>query len=97
LTKDEAREEAIRRWHALPEEERQTHRQAQIFAASLADDLDFRTMGNTRKIITAWLVHDMSGGRMPPATQPADPADDTEDDDAEPQTGDEATLRSAAE
>ena len=39
--------------------ERQTHVQAQVFAASLADTLDFRTMGNERKVIEAWLVHDI--------------------------------------
>lgn len=30
-----------------------------MFAASLADDLDFRTMGNERKVIAAWLVRDI--------------------------------------
>jgi len=64
LTKDEAKTEALRRWHALPEEERQTWRQAQVFAASLAEELDFRTMGNERKVIAAWLVRDLTGGRV---------------------------------
>ena len=39
--------------------ERQTTDQAQVFAASLADELDFRTMGNERKVIAAWLVRDI--------------------------------------
>ena len=59
LTKDEAQQEAVRRWHELPPTERQTHVQAQVFAASLADDLDFRTMGNERKVIAAWLVREI--------------------------------------
>jgi hypothetical protein len=63
LTKDEACHEALRRWHQLPEEERQTITQAQVFAASLADVLDFRTMGNERKVIEAWLVRDLGQTR----------------------------------
>ncbi len=59
MTKDEARQEALRRWHELPAAQRATQEQAQIFAASLADDLDFRTMGNERKVIAAWLVRDI--------------------------------------
>lgn len=59
LTKDEAHEEALRRWHDLPEGERQTYTDAQVFAAGLAELLDFRTMGNERKVIEAWLVRDL--------------------------------------
>ena len=59
LTKDEAFNEALRRWHELPEQERQTITQAQVFAAGLAEQLDFRTMGNERKVIEAWVVRDL--------------------------------------
>jgi hypothetical protein len=69
-TKDDAREESLRRWHALPPTERQTTEQAQIFAAALAADLDFRTMGNRRMVILGWLVRDLDGlpawGNIPP-------------------------------
>jgi hypothetical protein len=69
-TKDEAREESLRRWHALPSEDRQTLEQAQIFAAALAAELHFRTMSNTRKVILSWLVRDLDGlpawGNVPP-------------------------------
>ena len=69
-TKDEAREESLRRWHALPPTERQTIDQAQIFAAALAGQLDFRTMGNSRMVILGWLVRDLDGlpawGNIPP-------------------------------
>ena len=73
-TKDEAREESLRRWHALPPAERQTTEQAQIFAAALADELDFRTMANRRMVIFGWLVRDLDGlpawGNIPPESQP---------------------------
>ena len=59
MTKDEAHAEAIRRWRELPIQERQTIEHANVFAASLADELDFRTMGNERKVIAAWLVRDI--------------------------------------
>ena len=59
LTKEEAYHEALRRWHMLPDDERQTHEHAAVFAAGLADALDFRTMGNERKVIEAWLVRDL--------------------------------------
>ena len=61
MTKDEARQEALRRWRALPEAERTTIDQAQVFAAGLAEELDFRTMGNERKVIAAWLVREIEG------------------------------------
>jgi hypothetical protein len=64
LTKDEAFREALRRWHQLPEEERQTITHAQVFAAGLAGQLDFRTMGNERKVIEAWLVRDLAQTRQ---------------------------------
>jgi hypothetical protein len=66
LTKEEAQAEALRRWHELPEAERNSHEKAQVFAAGLAEELDFRTMGNERKVIAAWLVLELE-------TAPADP------------------------
>ena len=82
LTKDEAREESLRRWRELPLEERLTHSHAAVFAAALAGQLDFRTMGNARKVIEAWLVHDLAGlppwGRIPPESENSpDEATDT--------------------
>ncbi|RYE07491.1 MAG: hypothetical protein EOP22_17580 [Hyphomicrobiales bacterium] len=59
MTKDDAQKLALERWRKLPLMERQTHKQAQVFAASLADELDFRTMGNERKVIAAWLIRDI--------------------------------------
>lgn len=60
LSKDEARREAIRRWHTLPESERRTELHARVFAAGLVDELDFRTMGNRRRVIEAWLMKDIA-------------------------------------
>jgi hypothetical protein len=62
LTQDEAQREAIRRWHALPAEERHTHMHARVFAAGLAEELPFRTMGNRRRVIEAWLIRDIALG-----------------------------------
>jgi hypothetical protein len=64
LSKDEAREETLRRWRALPASDRQTSEQAEIFAAALADQLDFRTMANRRRVIMGWLTREMAG--LPP-------------------------------
>ena len=54
----------------MPPTERQTIDQAQIFAAALAGQLDFRTMGNSRMVILGWLVRDLDGlpawGNIPP-------------------------------
>jgi hypothetical protein len=73
MTKDEAREEALRRWRALPAEDRETLVQANVFAAALADQLDFRTMGNARRVIAGWLAHDLRGlapwGNIPPESE----------------------------
>ena len=87
-TKDEAREETLRRWHALPPDDRQTLEQAEFFAAALAGELDFRTMGNSRKIILGWLVRDLAGlppwGNVPPesvTTAMRQAATDTADHD----------------
>ncbi len=60
LTKDEAHREALRRWRELPIMNRQTHEQAAQFAASLAAELDFHTMGNRERIVAAWLVRDIA-------------------------------------
>jgi len=70
MTKDEAREETLRRWRELPAEERQDAEQARVFAASLAEELDFHTMGNAHRVILAWLLQELRGqpawGNIPP-------------------------------
>jgi hypothetical protein len=61
LTKDQAREESLRRWRALPVYQRQTIDHAQVFAAALADELNFHTMANRRRVIESWLIQDIKG------------------------------------
>ena len=73
LSKDDAREETLRRWRGLPAEDRQTTEQAQFFAAALAGELDFRTIANKRKLIESWLTNEMAGlppwGNVPPEVE----------------------------
>ena len=73
LSKDEAREETLRRWRELPAQERETEEQAQVFAAALAEQLDFRTMANSRKLILSWLLRERAGlppwGNVPPESE----------------------------
>jgi hypothetical protein len=73
LSKDDARAETLRRWRALPEADRTTAEQADLFAAALADELSFRTMGNVRKVILGWLTREMDGlppwGNVPPESE----------------------------
>ena len=59
MTKEEAEREAIRRWRTLPIMQRQEFEQAHGFAAQVEAEFDFRTMGNKRKVIAAWLVRDI--------------------------------------
>lgn len=61
MTKEQAREETIRRWRALPLPERRTFAQAEAFAAALSVQLQFRTMGDTRRVILGWISRDMEG------------------------------------
>lgn len=56
MSKDEARPEAIRRWHLLPPHQRETYSDAEAYAARLELELDFQTVTNKRKLITAWLI-----------------------------------------
>jgi hypothetical protein len=73
LSKEEAREETLRRWRALPAEDRETDEQLQFFAAVLAEKLEFRTMANSRKLILSWLQHERAGlppwGKIPPESE----------------------------
>ena len=59
MTKEEAQREALARWRKLPVMERQDFEQAFGFAAMVEREFDFRTMGNKRKVIAAWLIRDI--------------------------------------
>jgi len=58
LTKDQAQAEAIRRWRELPISN-QTTDMAMEFAKVLYAALEFETLGDRQKIITAWLIRDV--------------------------------------
>jgi hypothetical protein len=58
LTKDQAQAEAIRRWRELPISN-QTTDMAMEFAKVLFAALEFETLGDRQKIITAWLIRDV--------------------------------------
>jgi hypothetical protein len=55
LTKDQAQVEAIRRWRELPISN-QTTDTAMEFGKVLLAALEFETLGDRQKIITAWLI-----------------------------------------
>lgn len=59
MTKDEARQEALRRWRELPPAQRSTVGQALDFAAVLDPLLPFETLGNRLRIIEAWLTREL--------------------------------------
>jgi len=59
MDKAAAQAEALRLWHALPARERQTHHQATAFAAVIAPQLAFETLGVHDKIVEGWLVRDL--------------------------------------
>lgn len=59
LDKTDAQKEALRLWHALPLMSRQNHRQAVAFAAAIAPDLSFETLGDHDKVVEGWLVRDL--------------------------------------
>lgn len=59
MNKEEARREVVRRWREQPVMSRQTHEQAGVFAASIAQSFDFHTVANRQRLIQAWLVRDI--------------------------------------
>ena len=59
IIKDDARKQVLRMWHDLPVAQRQTFSQAEAFAIAIGPSLDFRTMGDKLKVVTAWVQRDM--------------------------------------
>lgn len=62
MLKEQAKEEALRRWRALPKSERTTADQAAAFAMRLAmsEDLRFRGSGDLYQHIKGWLANDLT-------------------------------------
>jgi hypothetical protein len=59
MDKFAAQQEALRLWRALPPLQRQNHRQAVAFAATIAPTLPFQTLGDHHKVVQGWLVRDL--------------------------------------
>lgn len=59
IIKDDARKQVLRMWHDLPVAQRQTFAQAEAFAIAIEPSLEFRTMGDKLKVVTAWLQRDV--------------------------------------
>lgn len=64
MTKDEARQIAIRQWRELPLENQLVENAAE-FARLMAPALEFETLANRERVITAWLIRDVED-RTPP-------------------------------
>jgi len=59
MLKADAERECIRRWRALPREQRSTLDQAAAFATSLVGEVDFPTSGDRAHFIRGWLLRDL--------------------------------------
>lgn len=59
LNREDAEQEAIRRWSMLPAYSRQTCEDAEAYAARLAADLDFYTVTSRQRLIAAWLIREL--------------------------------------
>jgi hypothetical protein len=59
VLKTEAEQECIRRWRALPRNERTTNDQAATFAKSLMSEVTFATSGDRYHFIRGWLQRDL--------------------------------------
>jgi hypothetical protein len=60
MNQEDAKREIIREWRALPKEQRQTEKQAALFAMQIKDKYKFRCAGDRYQTINAWLRRHMS-------------------------------------
>jgi hypothetical protein len=60
MTKQEAEQEAVRRWYLLPEHQRETYEQAEAYAGRLDAELEFHTVTERRRLIAAWLIREVT-------------------------------------
>lgn len=63
MTKQEAEQEAIRRWYLLPEHDRENYEQAEAYALRLDMELIFDSYTDPRSLIAAWLIREVSKKR----------------------------------
>ena len=60
MTKQEAEQEAVRRWYLLPDHLRETYEQAEAYAVRLDYELEFQTVTERRRLIAAWLIREVT-------------------------------------
>jgi hypothetical protein len=63
MTKDEAQQEAVRRWYMLPAHDRETYDQAEAYAIRLDLELVFDCYTDPRSLIAAWLIREVTKQR----------------------------------
>ena len=63
MTKQEAEQEAIRRWYLLPEHLRDSFEHAEAYATRLDHELDFYTVTSRQRLIAAWLIREITNVR----------------------------------
>lgn len=63
MTKDEAQQEAVRRWYLLPAHDRQTYEQAEAYAIRLDLELIFPSYTDPRSLLAAWLIREVTKAR----------------------------------
>jgi hypothetical protein len=63
MTKQEAEQEAIRRWYLLPEHLRDSYEHAEAYALRLDHELDFPTITSRSRLIAAWLIREVTNTR----------------------------------
>jgi hypothetical protein len=63
MTKQEAEQEAVRRWNLLPDDLRDSFEVAEAYAERLDNELDFPTVTSRRRLIEAWLIREITSAR----------------------------------
>jgi hypothetical protein len=61
MKKEDAREQILQEWHALPEEQRRTEHQAVVFAMKALQRHQFRCWGDRYQTTKAWLMPTVQG------------------------------------
>ena len=63
MTKQEAEQEAIRRWYLRPEHLRDSFEHAEAYAMRLEHELDFYCVTSRQRLIAAWLIREICAVR----------------------------------
>jgi hypothetical protein len=63
MTKQEAEQEAIRRWYLLPEHLRDSFEHAEAYGMRLEHELDFYCVTSRQRLIAAWLIREICAVR----------------------------------